>query len=71
MAEFKKTINGIDFNFTDVMEGEDKVFRVRADSHIFKMITDEDGYWGIWQQVPGWIKDLEEELDKAIEEHAK
>jgi hypothetical protein len=68
MKDFKKTISGTDFNFIAVREGKDEVFRVSADSQHFKMITDDEGMWGIWQQVPRWIKDLEEDLAKAIEE---
>ena len=71
MTDFRKTIKGIDFNFHGVMEGKDQVFRVSADTHNFKMTTDEDGNWGIWQQVPSWIKALEEDLEKAIEEQEK
>ena len=61
----------MDFTFHGVMEGPDQVFRVQTDTHNFKMTTDEDGNWGIWQQVPRWIKDVEEELEKAIEEQMK
>ncbi|HEU4633002.1 MAG TPA: hypothetical protein VFS22_03395 [Flavisolibacter sp.] len=68
MKDFKKTISGIDFNFMAVKERNDQIFRVTADSQTFKMITDEEGTWGIWQQVPRWIKDMEEELANAIEE---
>lgn len=71
MNDFKKTIEGMDFTFHGVMEGPDQVFRVQTDTHNFKMTTDEDGNWGIWQQVPRWIKDVEEELEKAIEEQIK
>ena len=68
MKDFKKTISGIYFNFMAVKERNDQIFRVTADSQTFKMITDEEGTWGIWQQVPRWIKDMEEELANAIEE---
>jgi hypothetical protein len=71
MKDFKKNIGGIDFNFAAVREGNELVFRVTADhNQDFKMITDE-GIWGIWQQVPRWIKDMEEELANAIEEHVQ
>lgn len=68
MKDFKKRIGDVEFNFMAVKEGKDQVFRVSADNHNFKMITDEEGTWGIWQQVPRWIKDLEEDLANAIEE---
>lgn len=68
MEDFKKTIGTTEFNFKFVQEGTDVVFLVNAENQSFRMITDEDGVWGIWQQVPGWIKDLEDELCDAIEE---
>ena len=68
MEQFKKTINGIDFEFQGVNEGEDEVCRVRAENQSFKMTTDDQGNWQILQQVPNWIKDLEETLGKAIDE---
>jgi hypothetical protein len=68
MSGFKKTINGIEFNFMSVTERDEQVFRVNGDNQSFKMITDEDGTWGIWQQVPRWIKNLEGDLGDAIEE---
>jgi hypothetical protein len=71
MNEFKKTINDIDFIFQGVTEGDDNVYRVSVDTHHFKMTTDEDGNRGIWQQVPKWIKELEEDLGNAIEAQQK
>jgi hypothetical protein len=44
---------------------------VTYDNQSFRMITDQDGVWGIWQQVPGWIKGMEESLASAIEENYK
>jgi len=71
MNDFRKTIDSIDFNFKCIREGNDVVFLVTGDNQNFRMITDDAGYWGIWQQVPAWIKNLEEELGTAIEEHYK
>lgn len=68
MEPFRKTINGIDFNFQGIHEGEDEVCRVSADNQQFKMTIDEKGNWEIRQQVPGWIKTLEKELGNAIDE---
>lgn len=68
MKDFKKAVEGIDFNFKFIREGNDEVFLVSSENQNFRMITDEDGTWGIWQQVPGWIKKLEENLAHAIEE---
>jgi hypothetical protein len=68
MGDFSKNISGVEFNFHGVREGGDLVYRVSVETHHFKMITDEEGNWGIWQQVPLWIKKLEEQLEKAIEE---
>ncbi len=66
---FKQTIKNTDFNFRFLQEGTDTVFLVQVENHSFRMIIDDDGNWGIWQQVPAWIKDLEEELASAIDEH--
>jgi hypothetical protein len=71
MNDFKKTIDRIDFNFKFIREGADEVFMVTYDNQSFRMITDQDGVWGIWQQVPGWIKGMEESLASAIEEKYK
>ena len=68
MNDFKKTIDNTEFNFKFIKEGADHVFLVNADNQNFRMITDDDGTWGIWQQVPAWIKGLEEQLGNAIEE---
>lgn len=68
MNDFKKSIENTEFNFKFIQEGTDAVFLVNADNQNFRMITDEEGTWGIWQQVPAWIKDLEEQLGNAIEE---
>jgi hypothetical protein len=68
MNDFKKTIDNTEFNFKFIQEGTDAVFLVNADNQNFRMITDDDGAWGIWQQVPAWIKNLEEQLGNAIEE---
>ena len=68
MEQFKRTINGIEFEFQGITEGPEEVCRVRADTHQFKMTTDEDGNWQILQQVPTWIKELEPDLGDAIDE---
>lgn len=68
MEHFKKTINGMDFAFQGLLEGKDEVCRVSVDNQSFKMTTDDDGNWYIRQQVPKWIKELEETLGKAIDE---
>jgi hypothetical protein len=68
MEQFRKTIKGIDFEFQGINEGTDEVCRVKVDSQNFKMTVDEDGNWIILQQVPTWIKALEEELGNAIDE---
>ncbi|HWJ89947.1 MAG TPA: hypothetical protein VNR87_02490 [Flavisolibacter sp.] len=71
MSDFTKTIKGIPFNFRGFKERGDQVYQVSADTHHFKMTSDDEGNWGIWQQVPAWIKALEGELEKAIEEQAR
>jgi hypothetical protein len=68
MQDFKKTINNSEFNFQLLKEGEDMLFRVNVDNQSFRMITDDNDNWGIWQQVPKWIKDIEEDLANAIED---
>jgi hypothetical protein len=68
MQQFRKTINGVDFNFQPVVEGKDEVCRVSAENQNFKMTTDENGNWEIRQQVPTWVKNLEASLGKAIDE---
>ena len=68
MHDFSKTISGMDFYFKILQEGTDTVFRVNVDNQNFRMILDDDGNWGIWQQVPAWILKVEEELSDAIAE---
>ena len=68
MEPFNKKINGIDFQFHGFLEGTDEVCVVRTDEQQFKMTTDDEGYWQILQQVPTWIKELEEALGAAIDE---
>ena len=63
---FKKTLDNSEFNFKHLKEGDDTVYIVSVDGQSFRMIMDE-GIWGIWQQVPSWIKKLEGELADAIE----
>ena len=45
MSDFRKNIEGVDFNFHGVMEGEDQVFRVNAETHSFKM---KQPFCAIW-----------------------
>ena len=68
MEQFKKTINNIEFEFTGFVERDEDVCRVRTQFQEFKMTTDDDGNWMIRQQVPGWVKELEQELGDAIDE---
>lgn len=68
METFTKTISGVEFEFQGITEGTNEVCRVRAENQNFKMTTDEDGNWQILQQVPTWIKNLEEVLGQAIDE---
>lgn len=67
MLEFKKAVQGIEFTFKELHEGNDVVFLVSGENQSFRMITDDEGYWGIWQQVPSWIKRMEEELASALD----
>ena len=67
MQDFKKTIDNSEFNFKYLREGKDVLFLVNVESQSFRMVTDEEGNWGIWQQVPSWIKKIEEELAEVIE----
>jgi hypothetical protein len=69
MEEFKKRIEDTEFSFKYTREGADEVFLVHVEGQSFRMIIDDDGNWGIWQQVPSWIGKLEKELGQAIEEH--
>jgi hypothetical protein len=69
MEEFKKKIEDAEFSFKFTPEGADEVFVVHVEGQSFRMILDDDGNWGIWQQVPSWIVKLEKELGQAIEEH--
>jgi hypothetical protein len=68
MESFTKTINGIEFKIQGIHEGQDEVCRVSVDNTSFKMTTDHEGNWQILQQVPTWIKNLEKDLGKAIDE---
>jgi len=68
MEQFTKNINGIEFEFQGVTEGQDEVCKVRVDNQSFKMRTDDDGNWMIQQQVPAWVKNLEVQLGDAIDE---
>jgi hypothetical protein len=68
MEQFTRTIKGSEFEFRGFMEGENEVCRVSVDNQSFKMIVNDQDEWHIWQQVPTWIKNLEPELAKAIEE---
>lgn len=69
MNDFKKTIGNNEFNFKIIQERGDDVFLVSVENQSFRMICDDDeGEWYIWQQVPAWIKEMEEELSDAIEE---
>lgn len=68
MKEFKKKIEDSEFSFIFVQEGSEGVFLVHVEGQNFRMILDDDGNWGIWQQVPSWIGKLEKQLGQAIEE---
>lgn len=68
MQQFTKTVAGIEFDFHGFLEGSDEVCRVSVDNQNFKMIVGENGEWQILQQVPSWIKKLEDQLSKAIDE---
>jgi hypothetical protein len=68
MDQFKRNLNGIEFTFQGVLEGKDEICRVSADNHSFKMTTDEEGNWFIREQVPRWLKQMEPELGKAIDD---
>lgn len=68
MNDFKKIIDNTVFNFKAVQEGEEEIFLVYVENQCFRMINDEEGQWYIWQQVPAWIKELEEQLGTAIDE---
>ena len=68
MQQFIKAINGIEFSIQGIKEGEDEVCRVNVDNQSFKMVIAEEGGWEIPHQVPTWIKKLEKELSKAIDE---
>lgn len=70
MNDFVKTIDNAVFNFKYVQEGEDNIILVSVENQNFRMICDEEGLWFIWQQVPAWIKGLEEQLGNAIEEQS-
>ena len=68
LKEFTKTIDNSVFNFLLIQEGNEEVFLVNTEGQNFRMVIDDDGNWGIWQQVPAWIKNLEEVLGNTIEE---
>ena len=68
MNAFKRTFSAAEFNFSPIREGKDLVFNISVETHQFKMITNDKGAWHIWQQVPRWIKELEPQLNSAIEE---
>lgn len=68
MEQFTRTINGIEFSFQGILEGNDEVCWVNVDNHRFRMTVAEDESWEILQQVPAWIKKMEADLSKAIEE---
>jgi len=68
MERFTKAIQGIDFQFQGATEGNEEICRVTVDNQTFKMTTGEDGNWQILQQVPLWIKKLEKDLGKVIDE---
>lgn len=68
MTDFKKTIDSTVFNFKGIKEGNEDVFLVFVENQSFRMVCDDEGEWYIWQQVPAWIKTLEEQLGNAIEE---
>ncbi|MGE5521542.1 MAG: hypothetical protein ACM3VS_16575 [Candidatus Dadabacteria bacterium] len=68
MSNFTKRIQKIEFAFHSVKEREEMAYWVSGEGQNFKMIRYPDGNWGIWQQVPRWIKDLETELASAISE---
>lgn len=68
MEQFTRTIDGSEFEFRGFLEGDNEVCRISVDSQSFKMIVNERDEWEILQQVPSWIKKLEKELAKAIEE---
>ena len=68
MEPFTTTINGIEFKVQGIHEGEDEACRVTVDNTSFKMTTDAEGNWQILQQVPNWIKKLEKDLAKVIDE---
>lgn len=69
MKEFRKNIDNSEYYFKHVQEGTDEVFLVHVEGQNFRMIIDDDGHWGIWQQVPAWINKVEKELGQTIEEH--
>jgi hypothetical protein len=68
MNDFKKTIDNTVFSFKVIREGNEDIFLVSVENQSFRMIYGDAGQWYIWQQVPAWVKGLEEELGTAIEE---
>lgn len=67
MKPFTRVIEGIEFSFQGFLEGDDEACRVSVDAQNFKMIVGDAGGWEIRQQVPSWIKRLEEKLAEAID----
>ncbi|HZH99968.1 MAG TPA: hypothetical protein VEX63_02410 [Flavisolibacter sp.] len=68
LEPFRKNIQGIDFDFQGLREGNDEVCRVSVDGQQFKMTVNENGTWHIEQQVPAWVKAMETQLGEAIDE---
>ena len=68
MEQFTRTIDGAEFVFHGFLEGENEVCRISVDNQSFRMVVNEHDKWHILQQVPLWIKKLEDQLGSAIEE---
>lgn len=66
-GRFTRTVNGNEFSFHVFFEGNDEVCRITVNNQDFKMIVGNTGEWIIRQQVPSWIRQLEQELAKTIE----
>lgn len=69
MNELRKSIHGIDFKFLFREEEDDCYFKVQTENYSFNMRMDSYGFWKIAKIVPVWIKDLEADLGKAIDDH--
>jgi hypothetical protein len=67
MAEFRKSVKGIDFEFSLMEEEGEWYYKIKAENLQFVMRIDEVGMWKIFNPVPVWITDLEEELGQVIE----